>query len=122
MATDWLGKTHGYLKRLCQAVLRRDAFTLGSLTPCHGNPQCPHPTQGTDARSSGHYTYTKAPDFPGPPLTCTNRARVLNWLGQLGIHNQVQEGTCILPSLSPAALLHLAEGARTVGCAWVDVR
>ncbi|KAL6785971.1 hypothetical protein ACKKBG_A00880 [Auxenochlorella protothecoides x Auxenochlorella symbiontica] len=77
---------------------------------------------GTDARSSGHYTYTKAPDFPGPPLTCTNRARVLNWLGQLGIHNQVQEGTCILPSLSPAALLHLAEGARTVGCAWVDVR
>ncbi|KAL6785973.1 hypothetical protein ACKKBG_A00880 [Auxenochlorella protothecoides x Auxenochlorella symbiontica] len=82
----------------------------------------PPPTQGTDARSSGHYTYTKAPDFPGPPLTCTNRARVLNWLGQLGIHNQVQEGTCILPSLSPAALLHLAEGARTVGCAWVDVR
>lgn len=85
------------------------------LTPCLS-------TQGTDARSSGHYTYTKASDFAGPPLTCTNRARVLSWLGQLGIHNQVQEGACILPSLSPAALMRLAEGARTVGCAWVDVR
>ncbi|KDD73452.1 hypothetical protein H632_c2164p0, partial [Helicosporidium sp. ATCC 50920] len=34
---------------------------------------------GSDSRSSGHYTYVRAPGFAAPPLSCTNRSDVVVW-------------------------------------------
>lgn len=78
--------------------------------------------QGIDSRSSGHYTYTKVPEFPGPELTCTNRAKVISWLGQIGIVTQVPESACLLPAMTPASLIALTEGSRLDSEGWVDIR
>lgn len=54
------------------------------------------PLQGTDARLSGHFTYTTTPAFLelrlAPALRCTNRAGVEAWLASFGLTAQLPEG------------------------------
>lgn len=83
--------------------------------------------QGTDQRASGHYTYAKVPDFQAPVLNCTNRAKVVCWLGRLGITTQVPEASCMLPSLSYDWLAHLTQGEGVASimpatACWVECR
>ncbi|KAK2079491.1 hypothetical protein QBZ16_001885 [Prototheca wickerhamii] len=66
--------------------------------------------RGTDQRASGHYTYAKVPEFDAPPLNCTNRVKVVSWLGRQGITSQVPETSCTLPALSLDWLARSAQG------------
>lgn len=73
-------------------------------------PPPTHLHQGTDQRASGHYTYAKVPEFDAPPLNCTNRVKVVSWLGRQGITSQVPETSCSLPALSLDWLARSVQG------------
>ncbi|PRW58714.1 hypothetical protein C2E21_2742 [Chlorella sorokiniana] len=59
---------------------------------------------GTDARLSGHFTYSTTPAFMelrlAPALRCTNRSEVQAWLAGWGMTNGVSDGAVKLPELS----------------------
>lgn len=58
--------------------------------------------QGTDVKMSGHFVYSSMPDFnEAPPLRCTNRQRVIEWLSTLGATELADESEVTLPELAP---------------------
>ncbi|GAB4818034.1 hypothetical protein N2152v2_005080 [Parachlorella kessleri] len=67
---------------------------------------------GTDARLSGHFTYATTPGFSaGPPLRCTNRTEVTQWLASFGVREQVPESSVgRLPELDAAEKKRLLTG------------
>ncbi|GBF98621.1 hypothetical protein Rsub_10810 [Raphidocelis subcapitata] len=58
---------------------------------------------GTDVRQTGHFVYATVSDWTaGPPLRCTNRARVMEYLAALGACEPAHEGQALrVPPLAP---------------------
>lgn len=82
---------------------------------------------GTDARLSGHFTYSTVPGFPAPPLRCTNRGEVVAWLASIGVVESLSESSVALPALEAEERRRLLTGepvwARPdLQGTWVDVR
>lgn len=58
---------------------------------------------------SGHFVYTSVTDMAGeaPPLRCTNRQRVMEWLAGLGAREPADEHEVLLPELSAVQMQQL---------------
>lgn len=51
---------------------------------------------------SGHFVYASVSDMSdAPPLRCTNRGRVMEWLAVLGASNPADDHEVVLPELAP---------------------
>lgn len=58
--------------------------------------------QGTDVKLSGHFVYASVSDMSeAPPLRCTNRTKVIEWLSALGAASPADDHEVMLPELAP---------------------
>lgn len=101
----------------CVKRTRRLGWFSSPHTSAHSHPHPrpmppsppPSPLQGTDARLSGHFTYTTTPQFMelglAPALRCTNRGQVGAWLA-VGVEGGAGRGEQQIggPSTPPGPL------------------
>ncbi|KAL6763288.1 hypothetical protein V8C86DRAFT_344692 [Haematococcus lacustris] len=60
---------------------------------------------GTDVRLSGHFVYCTLPEFKeAPPIRCTNRVKVMEWLTCLGATEAADPDQVQVPSISSKEL------------------